>query len=265
MKSAKALVLFFAITVAGVANAGGVQTWGHLSDALAVGLPLLAAGTAFGKGDSQGVKELTYTLGATLAANTALKSLIHEQRPDGSGNDSFPSSHTAIAFAAARFIESVVAAAADRLAVSIGRRFDASARTFRFGEGEVGGGVYFERGWLTGGLLLPALSAHLQRRPDQRLAECVATVRGMLLERLGRSGPGLPTHWRIAEGRCFAEHREEQTAEAAFLLEALPLADLQRLLRRAAVGRAVEGLPSPDDPDIATQLSLLARCGWVWR
>jgi membrane-associated phospholipid phosphatase len=105
MKSAKALVLFFAITVAGVANAGGVQTWGHLSDALAVGLPLLAAGTAFGKGDSQGVKELTYTLGATLAANTALKSLIHEQRPDGSGNDSFPSSHTAIAFAAARFID----------------------------------------------------------------------------------------------------------------------------------------------------------------
>jgi membrane-associated phospholipid phosphatase len=68
-------------------------------------LPLLAAGTAFGKGDSQGVKELTYSLGATLAATTALKSLIHEQRPDGSGNDSFPSGHTAIAFAAARFID----------------------------------------------------------------------------------------------------------------------------------------------------------------
>ena len=105
MKSAKALVLSFAVSMAGVANAGGVQTWGHLSDALAVGLPLLAAGTAFGKGDSQGVKELTYSLGATLAATTALKSLIHEQRPDGSGNDSFPSGHTAIAFAAARFID----------------------------------------------------------------------------------------------------------------------------------------------------------------
>ena len=105
MKSAKALVLSFAVSMAGIANAGGVQTWGHVSDALAVGLPLLAAGTAFGKGDSQGVKELTYSLGATLAATTALKSLIHEQRPDGSGNDSFPSSHTAIAFAAARFID----------------------------------------------------------------------------------------------------------------------------------------------------------------
>jgi membrane-associated phospholipid phosphatase len=105
MKSAKALVLSFAVSMAGVVNAGGVQTWGHVSDALAVGLPLLAAGTAFGKGDSQGVKELTYSLGATLAATTALKSLIHEQRPDGSGNDSFPSGHTAIAFAAARFID----------------------------------------------------------------------------------------------------------------------------------------------------------------
>jgi membrane-associated phospholipid phosphatase len=105
MKSAKALALSIAFTLSGVANAGGVQTWGNVSDALAVGLPLLAAGHAFGKGDSQGVKELTYTLGSTLAATTALKSLIHEQRPDGSGNDSFPSGHTAIAFAAVRFID----------------------------------------------------------------------------------------------------------------------------------------------------------------
>ncbi len=105
MKSAKALALSIAFTLSGVANAGGVQTWGHVSDALAIGLPLLAAGHAFGKGDSQGVKELTYTLRSTLAATTALKSLIHEQRPDGSGNDSFPSGHTAIAFAAARFID----------------------------------------------------------------------------------------------------------------------------------------------------------------
>jgi membrane-associated phospholipid phosphatase len=105
MKQARAVILSFAVSMAVVAHAGGVQTWGHVSDALAIGLPLLAAGNAFGKGDSEGVKELTYTLGATLAATTALKSLIHEQRPDGSDNDSFPSGHTAIAFAAARFID----------------------------------------------------------------------------------------------------------------------------------------------------------------
>ncbi|WP_090128835.1 hypothetical protein [Limnohabitans sp. Rim11] len=31
--------------------------------------------------------------------------MVHEKRPDGSGNDSFPSGQTAIAFAAARFYD----------------------------------------------------------------------------------------------------------------------------------------------------------------
>lgn len=159
----------------------------------------------------------------------------------------------------------VVARAADRLAVSIGRRFDPGARTFRFGEGEVGGGVWFERGWLLGGLLLPALRAHLVRRPNQVLADQVDAAYAMLLDRLGKSGRGLPTHWRQANGQVFAEHREEGTAEAAFLLEGVLVKDLQRLLRRSSVRGAVRDLPSPDDPDLPTQVSLLARCQWVWR
>ena len=99
----------------------------------------------------------------------------------------------------------VLARAADRLAASIQRRFDATARTFRFGEGELGGGIYFERGWLVGGLLLPALQLHLRRRPDARLQEQVTIVQQALLDRIGRGGPGLPTHWRIAAGSVFAE------------------------------------------------------------
>lgn len=106
MKSIKTLLLTLAATFAVAANAGGPQTWGHVSDALAIGLPLAAAGNAFAKGDTtEGIKELTYTLGSTFVAAEALKSLIHEKRPDGSGNDSFPSGHTAIAFAAARFFD----------------------------------------------------------------------------------------------------------------------------------------------------------------
>lgn len=155
--------------------------------------------------------------------------------------------------------------AADRLASSIARRFDATLRTFRFGEGEVGGGVYFERGWLLGGLLLPALRAHLARRPDRELAAHVAVVQAMLLERLGSAGRGLPTHWRNANGVIFAEHREEGTAAAAFVLEALPKHDLERLLRRSTVRAAIGLQPNPEDPDLATQLTLLARCRWVWR
>jgi hypothetical protein len=159
----------------------------------------------------------------------------------------------------------VLARAADRLVASIRRRFDPVGRTFRFGEGEVGDGVYLERGWLVGGLLLPALRLHLQRRPDARLAEQVHRVQQALLERVGRGGPGLPTHWRIAHGAVFAEHREQSTAAAAFLLDAFATDDLQRLLRRGSVRAAIAELPSADDPDLATELSLLLRTQWLWR
>ena len=159
----------------------------------------------------------------------------------------------------------VLALAANRLAASIARRFDASLRTYRFGEGEVGAGVYFERAWLTAGLLLPALREHLARRDDARLREHVDIATQALLDRLGRGGQGLPTHWRIAGQQLFAEHREQQTAAAAAVLEAFAPRDLQRLLRRGSVRGAITGMPSPADPDLATEFTLLARCDWVWR
>ncbi|MBL8752861.1 MAG: hypothetical protein JNK15_06125 [Planctomycetes bacterium] len=159
----------------------------------------------------------------------------------------------------------VAARAADRLAVAIARRWDATRATFVFGEGEVEPGVYLERGWLLGGLLLPALRAHLVRRPNTQLAERVAACEAKLLQRIGSHGQGLPTHWQSTVGEVFAVHREERTAAAAFLLDALPSDDLARLLRRATVRAAVKEMPSPDDPDLATQLTLLMRCRWVWR
>jgi hypothetical protein len=161
--------------------------------------------------------------------------------------------------------DSGLAGAADRYAESIARRFDPVGHTFRFGEGQLGGGVYLERGWLTGGLLLPALRAHLRRRPDARLAEHVAAVEQMLLERIGKNGQGLPTHWRCAGADVFAEHREEHTAEAAFLLDVLAPVELARLFRRSTVRAAIDEIPKPEDPDLATQLTLLARTSWLWR
>lgn len=105
MNPSKSILLALAVSFTSLAHAGGSQSWGNVSDVLAIGLPLAAAGKAFGNGDSEGIKELTYTLGTTFVAAEALKSLIHEKRPDGSGNDSFPSGHTAIAFAAVRFYD----------------------------------------------------------------------------------------------------------------------------------------------------------------
>lgn len=159
----------------------------------------------------------------------------------------------------------VLARAADRLAASILRRFDATHGTFRFGEGEVGERVYLERGWLVGGVLLPALRAHGARNGNVRVLEAVAQVEQALLERIGRGGQGLPTHWRLANGRAFAEHRAEGTAEAALLLEGLSGDALARLLRRGSVRSAVAEVPRLDDPDLATQFTMLARCTWVWR
>ena len=57
MKYTKALVLTLATSLAGLANAGGTQSWSNVSDVLAIGLPLVAAGKALTSGDNEGVKE----------------------------------------------------------------------------------------------------------------------------------------------------------------------------------------------------------------
>ena len=92
-------------TFLNIAFAGGAQNWAKASDVLAMGLPLVAVDKALTSGDTNDIKDLTYSLGTALLATQGLKSSIHESRPDGSGNDSFPSGHTAISFAAARFYE----------------------------------------------------------------------------------------------------------------------------------------------------------------
>ena len=85
-KPFQALIFSMATAFTGVATAGGTQTWGHVSDALAIGLPLVAAGKAFGTGDSEGVKEPTYSLGPPLIPAQTLKAPIHQYKPYGSGN-----------------------------------------------------------------------------------------------------------------------------------------------------------------------------------
>lgn len=100
--------LFVALLLLMTANLchaqGSKNSWNNLSNVLAVGLPVLAGADALASGDSQGLWELTLSLGATVAAGEVLKKAFPEQRPDNSGNDSFPSLHTAVAFSAARYM-----------------------------------------------------------------------------------------------------------------------------------------------------------------
>lgn len=158
------------------------------------------------------------------------------------------------------------AEAADRCAAAIAARWDAGRRTFRFGEAATADGGVLERGWLTSGLLLPALRAHLRRRPAVALQACVVELERAVAAAIASRGDGVPTHWRLdARGAAFALHRESATAAACFALDGLPPRDLAELLARSATRRAVAAAPAPDDPDLPTAFTLVARCDWVWR
>jgi hypothetical protein len=160
----------------------------------------------------------------------------------------------------------VVALAATEMALAIAARYRPELHTFCFGEGSfTEGDGYFERGWLSAGVVLPALRAHLARRPDPELRRAVDDVTAALLERIGQGRGGLPTHWRIVRGGTFAEHRAERDPKAFFMLEALPVADLRQLLQRSHVQRGLSETPALDDPDLATSFTMIARCAWVYR
>ena len=53
----------------------------------------------------KGFSEFALSQVETVAVAEIVKSQHHETRPDGSGNDSFPSLHTAVTFSAARFMD----------------------------------------------------------------------------------------------------------------------------------------------------------------
>lgn len=99
------VVSLLSLSTCSCAFAGGANGWATSADLLAVGLPALAAGVTWAQGDTEGLKELTYSLGSAYVATTVLKKSIHSTRPDGSDNESFPSRHTAVAFAAVRYMD----------------------------------------------------------------------------------------------------------------------------------------------------------------
>jgi hypothetical protein len=60
----------------GSAGAQTVDKWNNASHVLAVGLPMLAAGTAFKEGDAAGLQQLTLTLASAVGAAELLKRTI---------------------------------------------------------------------------------------------------------------------------------------------------------------------------------------------
>lgn len=83
------------------AQAVSDSTWLSISDVGAYGLVGWALATPAVRGDWEGEREAALSLGLAAGVATLGKAVIHEERPDHSDNKSFPSGHTALAFASA--------------------------------------------------------------------------------------------------------------------------------------------------------------------
>jgi membrane-associated phospholipid phosphatase len=75
--------------------------WATASDTVRTVLVASAIGVPIVDGDWQGAEQASLSMGSALLATVALKETFPSIRPDGNGNDSFPSGHTSISFAAA--------------------------------------------------------------------------------------------------------------------------------------------------------------------
>lgn len=74
-------------------------------DVLAAGLPVAALVTTLVEKDYQGTKQLVFSGVSAAAVTYILKAAVDKRRPDGSNLNSFPSAHSAAAFAGATFLQ----------------------------------------------------------------------------------------------------------------------------------------------------------------
>lgn len=96
-----AAACLFAATPAAASD----KDWATASDITRDALVLVALGVPIAKGDKDGTFQAAGSLAVTAGTSYVLKSTIDEQRPDLSGNDSFPSGHTSVSFAAAATLQ----------------------------------------------------------------------------------------------------------------------------------------------------------------
>ena len=75
--------------------------WATASGVVRTALVAAAIGVPAVDGDWQGTRQAVHSVGAAFLVTVALKETFPSVRPDGNGNDSFPSGHTSASFAAA--------------------------------------------------------------------------------------------------------------------------------------------------------------------
>ena len=101
MNLRKSVSLLTLLWVSLAANASSSDNWETFSEVGAYGLVGVALALPAYKDDWEGFRQAGYSVVTASGVGLLFKSLIDAERPDKSGNDSFPSNHTANAFAAA--------------------------------------------------------------------------------------------------------------------------------------------------------------------
>lgn len=96
-------ILLVAIVLTTSAEAKRHKTVETVGDVVQITIPLSALGISWYKDDTQGVKELFYSVLTSTAATWALKLAINKKRPRG-GRYSFPSAHTSTAFSGSSYL-----------------------------------------------------------------------------------------------------------------------------------------------------------------
>jgi len=75
-----------------------------LGTGVAIALPLAAGGIALYKDDKMGLAQLTVETLFTVGTAYALKNIVHEERPNGADDQSFPSGTSALASSGSAFL-----------------------------------------------------------------------------------------------------------------------------------------------------------------
>ncbi len=96
-----AMIIFVVLLLAPQAHALSKKTWDDISNYSVFTLSGTALILPATRGDWKGFRQSIYSLGSAGGIALVGKALVHERRPDGSDFNSFPSGHTAIAFASA--------------------------------------------------------------------------------------------------------------------------------------------------------------------
>jgi membrane-associated phospholipid phosphatase len=99
------LVPAVAAALIGAPVEAGPKSWNTISNIGRDGLVLSAFGVPAVQRDWRGAEQAALSMGAASVETFALKRSITERRPDGSDNQSFPSGHTSVSFAAAATLE----------------------------------------------------------------------------------------------------------------------------------------------------------------